>query len=385
MKGRFVRPFLYQKHMSQKFLLFIPGYYGSMLKEKSTGKIRWAKASNFLLSQTGLSQRIPGTEIGDDNEMEIDGVLRNVLILPALWDVDSYGKTLKQLDQFAVDHQMRLVTAPYDWRDDFNQCLNTIDQKIKSLNLRPDDELYIVSHSMGALLMAYYIRYGAQDVESAVENWEGLKQIKKAALIAPPFHGLMILFRDIGDGTSLGLNRSLLSGLDYSTFKSSYFFLPPKGEDIALNESKEKIVLDIHDINKWEKNKWGPFKFAKANEVKKVHTFVQNLMTRSEKFHALLRAPIKNPPPKKLPMLHMRGLGHETKEYASLKMKDNLLTYSFDKEGQVDGDGTVTIRSGVPLEYFKALDFATIDTGLGHLDILALPESQIIIQNFLKK
>lgn len=372
--------------MPQKILLFIPGYYGSTLKEKSSGKIRWAKASNIFFSQIGLSQRIPDTEIGSTNEMEVDDVLRNVLIVPSLWDIDAYKKTLKQLDLFAVDHQMRLEIAPYDWREDFNQCLNTIDQKIKSFNLKPDDELHIVGHSMGALLMAYYIRYGTQDVESdVVENWEGLKQIKKVALIAPPLHGLMILFRDIGEGTRQGFNRSLLSDLDYSTFKSSYFFLPPKGEDIALSESKEKIVLGIHDIDKWEKNKWGPFKFAKASEVKTVHAFVQKYMTRSEKFHALLRAPIQNPPPKKLPVLHMRGLGHETKEYASLKMKGDFLTYTFDKEGQVDGDGTVTIRSGVPLEYFKALDFTTMDRGLGHLDILALPESQIIIQNFLKK
>ncbi|MEA9354842.1 hypothetical protein SHI21_01425 [Bacteriovorax sp. PP10] len=371
--------------MPQKILLFIPGYYGSKLKEKSSGKIRWAKASNFLFSQVGVSTQIPGTEIGSDNELVIDGVLRNVLIFPALWDVDSYGKTLTLLDQFAVDNQMRLETAAYDWRDDFHNSVLTIDQKIKSFNLKPDDELYVVSHSTGALLMAYYIRYGTQDVDDAVENWDGLKKLTKVALIAPPLHGLMILMRDMEDGTRVGINRSLLSGLEYSTFKSSYFFLPPRGEDIALSESKEKVSLDIHDINKWEKNHWGPFKYAKPNEVATVRAFVQKYMSRSEKFHALLRAPIKINPPKKLPMLHMRGLGHETKEYASLAMKDGMLSYSFDKEGQVDGDGTVTIRSGVPLEYFKALDFTTIDSGLGHLDILALPESQINIWDFLKK
>ena len=372
-------------NMPQKILLFIPGYYGSMLKEKSSDKIRWAKASNFLFSQVGVSTRIPGTEIGSTNELVTDGVLRNVLVLPKLWDVDSYGKTIGQLDEFARNHQMQLETAPYDWRDDFNNCLITIDKKIKSLNLKSEDELYVVSHSMGALLMAYYIRYGTQDVDIAVENWEGLKQIKKAALIAPPLHGLMILFRDIEDGTRVGINRSLLSGLDYSTFKSTYFFLPPKGEDIALNESKHKVSLEIHDVDKWEKNKWGPFKYAKPSEVKTVHAFVQKYMTKSEKFHALLRAPIKIAPPKKLPMLHMRGLGHETKEYASLALKDGRLSYSFDKEGQVDGDGTVTIRSGVPLDYFLALDFTTIDTSLGHLDVLSLPESQKTIQDFLKK
>ena len=371
--------------MPQKILLFVPGFYGSKLKEKSSGKIRWAKISNFLFSQTGLSQKISGTEIGEENPMEVDGLLDSVTILPGLWSVDAYGKTLEQLNQFATDNQMRLETATYDWREDFSHGLNTIDQKIKSLNLKSDDELYIVSHSMGAVLMAYYIRYGAQDVEAAVENWDGLKQIKKVALIAPPLHGVMILFRDIEDGTSIGLNRKLLSGLDYSTFKSSYSFLPPRGEDIALSESKEKFVLNIHNIDNWEKNKWGPFKFAKPSEVKTVHAFVKNNMDRMEKFHELLRAPILTPPPKKLPLLQMKGHGHKTKEYASIKMKDNIMTYSFNKEGQVDGDGTVTNKSGVPLEYFKSLDFKIIDSALGHLDMLALPESQRLIQDFLKK
>lgn len=371
--------------MPQKIILFIPGYYGSMLKEKSSGEIRWAKASNFLFSQVGVSTRIPGTQIGSDNELVIGDVLKNVLLLPKFWDIDSYGKTLELLGKFADENQMRVETAAYDWRDDFHNSVLTVDQKIKSLNLKPNDELYVVSHSTGALLMAYYLRYGTQDVDNAVENWEGLKMIKKAALIAPPLHGLMILMRDIEDGTRVGINRSLLSGLEYSTFKSSYFFLPPRGEDIALSESKEKIELGIHDVDKWQKNNWGPFKYTKPEEVAAVHEFVQRYLSRSEKFHALLRAPIKIQPPKKLPLFHMRGLGTETKEYASLKAKGEILSYSFDKEGQVDGDGTVTIRSGVPLEYFKAMDFTTMDSGLGHLEMLAMPESQIFIQDFLKK
>ena len=371
--------------MPQKVLLLIPGFYGSKLIEKSSGETRWAQLSNFIFSQTGLSQRIPGTIIGDVNPMEVDGLLKSVTIFPGLYTVDSYGKTIDQLSQFAIDNQMRFETVAYDWREDVSYCLKTIDEKIKSLKLNPEDELYIVGHSMGAMLMAYYIRYGAQEVESAVENWAGLKQIKRVALIAPPLHGLMILFRDIEDGTSVGLNRTLLSGHDYSTFKSSYSFLPPKGEDVALSENGEKIVLNIHNIDNWVKNKWGPFKFAKPSEVKSVYAFVKINMFRMEKFHELLRAPIAIPPPKKLPLLQMKGHGHKTKEYASIKIKDNLVTYSFNKEGEVDGDGTVTNKSGVPLEYFKSLDFSIIDSELGHLDMLALPESQKLIQNFLKK
>lgn len=356
-----------------------------MLKEERTGKVRWAKASNFLLSQKGISQNIPGTQIGSLKKLVTAGVLKNVRVIPRLWNVDSYGKTLSQLETFTKDNQIELATVDYDWRDDFLNCLKVIDQKIKSFNLRDSDELYVLCHSMGALLMSYYLRYGAQDVERAVENWEGLRYVKKAALIAPPLHGLMILFRDMEDGTRLAFNRTLLSGLDYSTFRSSYFFLPPKGEDVGMEKNGDKHSLGLHDIEKWQKNSWGPFKHARPEEQKAVFEFVEKQMQRSTKFHSLLRAPVVNHPSVKIPLLHVRGLGRKTLEIATLKRTKKRLKYSFTKKGAVDGDGTVTAVSGASLSYFNVFDFHGMDCRLGHLDVLAKPESQKIIQDFFKK
>lgn len=354
-----------------------------MLKEERTKKIRWAKASNFLFSQKGISQNIPGTRIGSTKKLVPAGILYNVQVIPRVWDVDSYRKTLLQLQSFSLENNYQLESVDYDWRDDFIDCLNVIDRKIQGLQLTSDDELYVVCHSMGALLMSYYLRYGAQDVESAVENWHGLNFIKRAALVAPPLHGLMILFRDMEYGTRLAFNRRLLSGLDYSTFASSYFFLPPKGEDVGMEENGERHSLGLHDVDKWEKNKWGPFKYAHPSEVKAVRAFVERQMERSTKFHALLRAPVENHPHVKMPLLHMRGLGHKTLEIATLKRTKKRLNYLFKKDGAVDGDGTVTAVSGAPLSYFKFLDFKEMSFQLGHLDVLAKPEQQKIIQNFL--
>lgn len=346
--------------------------------------VRWAKASNFLFSQKSISTRISGTQIGSNVKLVPAGILYNVQVIPKYWDVDSYRLTLNQLDAFSKKNNYQLETVDYDWRDDFIKCIGVIDQKIQSLNLMDDDELYVVCHSMGALLMAYYLRYGIQDVDHAKENWHGLRFIKKAALVAPPLHGLMILFRDIEHGTRLAFNRRLLSGLDYSTFESSYFFLPPKGEDIGMEENGDKHSLGLHDIDKWEKNKWGPFKYAAPSEIKAVRAFVERQMERSTKFHALLRAPVESNPPVKMPLLHMRGLGHKTLELATLKRSKNRLNYFFTKKGAVDGDGTVTAISGAPLAFFRVFDFKEMSFELGHLDVLAKKEQQDLIQKFLK-
>ena len=369
--------------MPRKILLFIPGYYGSVLKEKESGKIRWAKASNFLFSTQGLGENLPGTKLGTPKKFIVDGVLKNVTVFPKYWDVDAYKLSIDQLQDFAQKNNMTLEELAYDWRDDFVGCLKSIDEKIKSFHLTPEDEITVVAHSMGALLTTYYLRYGAQDVESAIETWEGAKLITKVALVTPPLHGLMILFRDIEDGTSLGLNRTLLSSLDYSLFKSSYFFLPPKGEDVGVHVSGEKLTVGIHDLDKWEQNNWGLFKHAKPSEKKIVREYVGKYLHRSEKFHELLRAPIVDMPVHKMPLLHVRGLGHKTLELPVLKPSKERLRYVFDKRSAVDGDGTVTAKSSAALSFFKAFHFTTIDTPHTHLDALVKPEAQEIIQKFI--
>lgn len=368
----------------RKIILFIPGYYGSRLKNAETGKLLWAKASNFLFSNEGLSQNIPGTNIGDKKKIVVDGILDSVTIVPKIFHFDAYEETLKHLDEFAKTHQSELHTLDYDWRDDFISCLNVIDAKIQSLNLTDKDELTVIAHSMGGLLMAYYIRYGNQDVEGAVEDWRGLEKISKLALVAPPLHGLMILFRDIGEGTRRGFNRNLLSDLDYSTFKSSYFFLPSSGDDLAKTKEEKMVKLNLHQIENWEINKWGPFKFATEAELPIVRDFVSKLMNRSQKFHDLLQAPVRIEPVKKIPLLHLWGVGKKTKEIATIfKDKKGRIDYRFDSSGEVDGDGTVTTKSGRSLEFFKLFNYQGREEVDGHLEILSDKDSQKTIHNFL--
>jgi hypothetical protein len=370
----------------RKIILFIPGYYGSILSEKKSKKIRWASASDFFLSQKGIATTVDGTNIIEDSELVPTAVLTHVTIFPFLIKIDSYGKTLKQLQHFADTNAMNLETVAYDWRDDFIVSLKLIDEKIKGLKLEASDELYVVSHSTGALLMAYYLRYGAQDVDNAKETWEGAKLIKKAVLAAAPFHGLMVLLRDTEAGTTKGLNKELMSARDYSSFKSSYMFLPPEGEDNAVNIlDGRSIPLNLHDPETWEKNKWGIFKFISSTEAATGKLFIGKYMSRSQKFHNLLRAPIKNNPPAHFPLFYTWGTGHKTVQIGYVKpLLDGSKEIDFSqKRSFVDGDGTVTADSGKPLQYFTSLNATLRQTKHSHLDSIVNKDNQKAIQDFL--
>lgn len=372
----------------RKIILFIPGYYGSTLVSKKTGKLRWVKFSDFFFHKKNLATTVPGTSIQALEELVPGEVLTHVNVVPYLFKIDSYGKTLKQLEHFAKKENFHLETAIYDWRDDFIASLKRIDEKIKSLLGEDDVEINIVAHSTGALLMSYYLRYGAQDVAAAEENWEGAKLIHKAVLAAAPFHGLMVLLRDTEHGTAKGLNNELLSAKDYSSFKSSYMFLPPRGEDIAFHlKEKKEIELKLHESETWEKNLWGVFKFLEKIEFAAGKNFINDSMSRSQKFHDLLRANIETTPPENFSLLYLWGKSHKTVQVALVSEDEatKRLRVDFNREeAHVDGDGTVTAVSGRPLEYFKKLKHQFHETTDSHLNVVAKASNQQKIQDFLK-
>ena len=375
----------------RKIILFIPGYYGSRLADKKTSKIRWANIFDFFLSQKGIATSVVGTNITELSELTPIDVLREVSIIPYFFKIDSYGKTLSMLEKFASKEQMILETVAYDWRDDFLNSIKLIDKKIKNLALTSSDELYVVSHSTGSLLLSYYLRYGIQDLDSVVkENWEGLKYITKAVLAAAPFHGLMVLLRDMEHGTTKGLNKNLMSARDYSSFKSSYMFIPPMGEDLGVDSKNQtEISLDLHNPQSWENNNWGIFKFIRSSEKEAAKNFIETCMSRSQKFHELLRAPIQIMQEKKMPLLYTWGGGHKTVQrgFVSDKKSGGLeknIIFTL-KESFVEGDGTVTADSGKPLEYLKSLDLTIVPTRLSHLGVVASKENQKMIQEFILK
>lgn len=372
----------------RKIILFVPGYYGSTLVNPQTGKTRWVKFSDFFLHRKNLLTTVPGTSLVASEELIPGEVLTHVNVVPLFFKIDSYGNTLRQLSDFARTEKATVETAIYDWRDDFIQSLKRIDQKIKSLSLKDDDELSIVAHSTGALLMSYYLRYGAQDVVDAKENWEGAKLIKKAVLAAAPFHGLMVLLRDTEHGTSQGINRELLSAKDYSSFRSSYMFLPPRGEDIGFSlRSKKEVPLNLHNIETWENNRWGIFKFLPENEFLPARKFVKECMDRSQKFHDLLRAPVLEKAPEDFSLLYLWGKGHKTVQVAlvseDLQTKRQKVEFR-SEETYVEGDGTVTAESARPLSFFKTLNHHLIELPDSHLAVVAKPSNQSKIQDFLK-
>ena len=365
-------------------LLFIPGYFGSKLVERGSGKTRWVRVSDFFTNKYDLQMSESYSDIGIKNDLTDGDILLKVRVLPKILEVESYEKTLKHLGHFCHKTNRELHTVTYDWRDDFQHSIQKIANKIYSLT-SSGEKIEIVAHSNGGILISYFLRYGTQDFLQARENWQGAKYIKRLSIVASPLHGILSLFKHVKDGTTVLQNKRLMGSLDYTSFKSTYFFLPHENwqKGFIQKRGDEYRPLDLYKIETWKKNQWGPYNPKHMAELPVNDEKFKLIIDRANAFQKLMIKEVENSPTEKVKIQVIRGVGLATFFYPTLKDHDSS-QYHYPKEDRIDGDGIVAAHSASPLHWFSEHDlrFDTLKSA-EHLKIIADYPFQKTIHDFL--
>lgn len=388
---------------ANKYLLFIPGYYGTTFYDKETGKKVWIKGTQTLRiidNDTTLALPIPGVSVPEALDLKIGEILDEVNVLG--YEYMAYGETQNYLRGIAAKEGFQYEAVTYDWRKDPMEGILALDRKINALRKSPEDEFYVVAHSLGAAIVSYYVRYGAVPYEQATENWAGLKNFKKIVLVAAPFKGTMLAFNTMFTGLSRGLNRDLLSARTFSTLESSYFMLPPKGYDLTFDHNLQQVSLDLYNPDSWVKNRWGVFN--ERNGFKKQSTqarynFVAKMLQRSQMFSYLINAPVHTPF-EKVPTLYIKGYGLETPDkgvwiepykrpnqfiFGLAALRKRLPQIRFGTNiFKVDGDGSLPSYSTEPIAMIEAMGAQVIKNPMEHLEILHAKSTKSQVQQFFE-
>jgi pimeloyl-ACP methyl ester carboxylesterase len=121
----------------------------------------------------------------------------------------------------------------------------------------PEVKFDIIAHSMGGLVLRYFLRYGDQDLPADGTlpelTWEGARAVDKAVFIATPNAGAVDPFMDLLNGRRFALARYESAVL--GTFPSMYELLPRPRHGAIRGESGEP--LDFLDPAVWVSNGWG--------------------------------------------------------------------------------------------------------------------------------
>lgn len=369
----------------KKKLLFVPGYFASTLIDRKTKETRWVRISDFLSNVYDLRMTETYSNLPKVNDLVDDKILYKVKVIPKIVEIESYDKTIKNLKKFCDQTHRELHTVTYDWRDDFIVSIKKIAKKIDELTL-DGSKIDVVAHSNGGILMTYYLRYGISDFLTPTESWIGLTKIDSISIVASPLRGAFSLFKHIKDGTPLLRNKKLMGSLDYTSFCSTYFFMPHKNYQKAylLKKGDATIDLNLFDYKVWKENQWGPYIEKHFKEIPVNDEKFQQVLKRAEAYQHLMLAPVHSVPKNDLKIQIVSAFGRPTYFYPTFKSKNDLKNYSYPKHDKLNGDGVVSFESSRPLEWFNHFHLNHVELAAEHLKVISEYKYQKHIHDFLR-
>ena len=410
-------------------VIVIPGILGSRLVDEQTGKTVWgAFRADYADPKTVEGAQLISLSLDPDNQKNIDyvrpdGVLEDLELSLAGFpiNIQAYAGILttlgaggyrdEELGLNSVDYGTDHFTCfqfDYDWRKDiaYNAAaLKTFIEERRAFVQRKykedfgienaDVKFDLVAHSMGGLLTRYFLRYGDQSLPedgSLPElTWEGVKNIDRAVLVAPPNAGSLEAFDQLLSGFNTG--RPLLPHYPpaiLGTFPSVYQLLPrSRHKAVIWDNDESKAVQDILDPSLWQKYGWGlssddedtkaiiagllsdvKDEGERADLAKK---FQANALRKAKQFQLSLDRPVTAPPDLKLYLV--AGDATETPETISVNSAS----------GEVDvisigvGDKTVLRSSALLDERVGGEWKPTVQSPINWEAVLFLPAEHRVI------
>lgn len=280
-------------------IVVIPGLTGSTLVDGTTGRVVWGAFTGDY-ARPGRSEDLrlialpmrPGAELRElRDDVRPGGVLDRVKVrvlgMPLV--VRAYVEILAALgaggyrDESlglagAIDYGSDHYTCfqfDYDWRRDNVETAQRLarfleekraevrEESRRRFGVDPGDVRFdVVAHSMGAIALRYFLRFGDADLPEdgsiPTVTWAGAEHLNRVILVGPPNAGsldaLLVLVGGHDPGPFVPTYPPALLG----TFPSVYQLLP-RGRHGAVSEGSSGAgrFRDPYDPDLWEEMAWG--------------------------------------------------------------------------------------------------------------------------------
>ena len=99
--------------------------------------------------------------------LQPSGILDEVRVIPWCCSFEVYRLFLAELGRLHDGH-VSIYPLNYDWRLDLMDAVRLLSAEIRRLKSEGVTHIALVAHSMGGLIVSYYLRYGDQELEQAV-------------------------------------------------------------------------------------------------------------------------------------------------------------------------------------------------------------------------
>ncbi|MEM7545948.1 MAG: hypothetical protein AAF367_10470 [Pseudomonadota bacterium] len=378
-------------------LVTIPGLLGSRLRVGKDGEFVWG-GPNRISIDTGNDRGagLLALPVGDGteplsslrDEIRPAGVLRRARaqVLFAQVQQEIYSNLVTALNSGGYEFSRTLeeerarqgenpgsLEFPYDWRRDIVESARELDDFIerKAVQIErvrrerfgrsvPADELRFdfVAHSMGGLVLRYWLMYGRQDLPADGSlpelTWAGARRAACVVFVAPPNLGSISAFDNLLTGRSFGPLQPFYRPALLATLPSLYQLMPRDRHQRVTMSGNGSPVDSIYDADTWRQRGWGLFASGEEEFISLVmpdakspaarQDIAQRHMTRvlgrAEALHRALDVPGT---PRLTDLFLVVGTGLDTPAAATVDRDSGTATIS----AQEEGDGVVLRASAL--------------------------------------
>ncbi len=363
-------------------LIFIPGFYGTRLVQTGDRKVVWLSAWQALFGSKTAART--GFGVAGERALLPGTVLDCIPVIPGIYAKDVYATFLGKL-RARLGTRPRIHLFAYDWRENYFAEVKQLAHLVSELEHQGATSIAIIAHSMGGLITSYYLRYGSQAPEEAVETWEGAIHIDKVVLATVPFRGSMTAFHNMKHGARFGLNTTLIKAQAFATFPSVYEMMPTYAP-ILLDGELKPLPYTLYESELWERYGWGFLDTAPSEHTRQKRlALVTTALHTGKHLYERLHAPLRHSPPLPTQMLYVFARSHPTLARAVLLDAEPAPTLLFHRDEFSnhlpqqpyralfeDGDETVSVQSAqLPSAYMHALAVVTkLDSRAEHSQVL---------------
>ena len=419
----------------QNPVIIIPGILGSKIVAADSAVSHWGdfrhkpgrRERDAHARKIALPMRSGAALHELTDTMETDGTLGHVqtsiggisIRLNAYGDVlsvlgvGSYSGTwAARPEQASVDQGADLATAfefDYDWRRSLDENAARLEEFIRQATrfLQLQYAWYgpikfdVVAHSMGGLVLRYFLRYGGQplplDGSRPTATWAGAACVDTAVIVGAPNAGSLFGLERLVSGLAGNPVHPAYDPVILATMPSVYQLLP-RSRHRPFQVRGEPRPVDLLDPALWVRMGWGLADSSRARQLAKLLPGVESAAERKDiamdhlhkclanasAFHTALDIPAAQPQDIKMHLV--AGDRHPTPILATAAPGDPVLRY----ERSVPGDkvvprssallderagGSATARLDSPIPW-ESVTFVTSD----HMGLIQDP---IFIHNLL--
>lgn len=241
------------------FIVIVPGYMGSKLRDRRTGQIVWLDVPALLSDLDQLEPRLKALFAAmhyPNPNLEPAGLTDQIVFLPPFLKQEHYGRLFEALEGFGcspVDHplpgKIPVHTFAYDWRQDNRLSARQLAAAVHGWRGQHNGgKAWLIAHSNGGIVSRWYI-----------EKENGKNDVSHLALMASPWDGSPVSMQTMMEGFDMFITHLLEAYIDVSsmmraavlTFPSFYQIVPWRTNFLR---SARGVLINPHQNTRWLQN-----------------------------------------------------------------------------------------------------------------------------------